>query len=257
MSDDLKKIYNKYFTDSGDMKQSGKDVLKKTGINSKSLDKVLMSGKNPYSDLVNITNKGPKTLTERGVFLPKAKDVAVKAAKASKYGKIAAGVAGAGLALKSYLKSKMTAEDVDKKYMGGPVMKAYKGKMTNIISEDKEDPHYKAAEVRGKRFDKKFKKYAMSKESQLHAKDFDKGLDIAESRAAKEVAYDAGYIDQVNQMSMGGETKLSPKQMKIARMAPPPDKITGADFKAMKASNGKMVMARGCKMGKNKPTKLS
>jgi len=25
----------------------------------------------------------------------------------------------------------------------------------------------------------------------------------------------------------------------------------------MKASNGKMVMARGCKMGKNKPTKLS
>jgi hypothetical protein len=57
--------------------------------------------------------------------------------------------------------------------------------------------------------------------------------------------------------SMGGETKLSPKQMKIARMAPPPDKITGADFKAMKASNGKMIMARGCKMGKNKPTKLS
>jgi hypothetical protein len=61
----------------------------------------------------------------------------------------------------------------------------------------------------------------------------------------------------VDKKSMGGETKLSPKQMKIARMAPPPDQITGADFKAMKASNGKMIMARGCKMGKNKPTKLS
>ena len=101
-----------------------------------------------------------------------AAEFAKKSFKASKYGKIAAGVAGAGLALKQYLKSKMSDDEVDKK-------------------------------------------------------------------------------------SMGGETKLSPKQMKIARMAPPPDKITGADFKAMKASNGKMVMARGCKMGKNKPTKLS
>lgn len=102
-----------------------------------------------------------------------ATEFAKKSLKASKYGKIAAGIAGAGLALKQYLKSKTNkAEDVDTK-------------------------------------------------------------------------------------SMGGETKLSPKQMKIARMAPPPNKITGADFKAMKASNGKMVMARGCKMGKNKPTKLS
>ncbi len=34
---------------------------------------------------------------------------------------------------------------------------------------------------------------------------------------------------------------LSAKQKKIARMAPPPDKITGADFKAMKAKYGKMI----------------
>jgi len=34
---------------------------------------------------------------------------------------------------------------------------------------------------------------------------------------------------------------LSDKQKKIARMAPPPDKITGADFKAMKAKYGKMM----------------
>jgi len=235
MSDELKKIYSKYFDDSGEMKPKGKAIM---GEGLKGLS-------------------GPKTITEKGAFLPKAKDVVTKAAKASKYGKIAAGVAGAGLALKQYLKSKMTTEDVDKKYMGGPVMKAYKGTMTNILSEDKDEPHHKAAEVRGKRFDKKFKKYALSKESQLHAKDYDKGLDIAESRAAKEVAYDAGYLDEVNQMSMGGETKLSAKQMKIARMAPPSNKITGADFKAMKASNGKMVVARGCKMGRNKPTKLS
>ena len=34
---------------------------------------------------------------------------------------------------------------------------------------------------------------------------------------------------------------LSAKQKKIARMAPPPDEITGADFKAMKAKYGKMM----------------
>ena len=51
---------------------------------------------------------------------------AKKAAKASKYGKIALGVAGAGLALKQYLKSKTDkVEDVDKKSMGGDMKKGY------------------------------------------------------------------------------------------------------------------------------------
>jgi hypothetical protein len=44
------------------------------------------------------------------------------------------------------------------------------------------------------------------------------------------------------QMVRASEGKmLSAKQKKIARMAPPPDKITGADFKAMKAKYGKMI----------------
>ena len=34
--------------------------------------------------------------------------------------------------------------------------------------------------------------------------------------------------------STGGETKLSPKQQKIAAAAPPPNKITAADFAALK-----------------------
>lgn len=160
MSDELKKIYSKYFDDSGEMKPKGKAIM---GEGLKGLS-------------------GPKTLTEKGAFLPKAKDVVTKAAKASKYGKIAAIIGGAGVAATQYLKSKMNKEDKPEGKMGGGMMKKY---------------------------------------------------------------------------SSGGENTLSPKQMKIARMAPPPDKITGADFKAMKASNGKMVMSRGCKMGRNKPTKLS
>ena len=47
-------------------------------------------------------------------------------------------------------------------------------------------------DILGNRFDKKFKKLALSKEAQLHAKDYDAGLDRAEKRAAKEVAQEAG-----------------------------------------------------------------
>ena len=51
---------------------------------------------------------------------------AKKAAKASKYGKIALGVATAGLAFKQYLNSKINkAEDVDKKSTGGDMKKGY------------------------------------------------------------------------------------------------------------------------------------
>lgn len=60
--------------------------------------------------------------------------------------------------------------------------------------------------------------------------------------------------------STGGETKLSPKQMKIAGMAGDPNKIEGVDFKklqSMKANKGVMVKARGCKLGRTKPTKIT
>tara|TARA_R110002153_G_scaffold241449_2_gene396536 strand:+ start:38 stop:304 length:267 start_codon:yes stop_codon:yes gene_type:complete len=55
-------------------------------------------------------------------------------------------------------------------------------------------------DILGKRFDKKLKKYALSKEAQLHAKDFDEGVDRAESRAANEVLQEAG----IPKMSKGG-----------------------------------------------------
>lgn len=112
-----------------------------------------------------------------------ALDYAKKAAKASKYGKIAGAVAAAGIAGSAFLRSKM--KDIKEKQqaegkMGGGMMYKYKS---------------------------------------------------------------------------GG---LSPKQKKIARMAPPPDKITGDDFKAMKtmkAKSGAMVYVK-TKIGKNKPTKI-
>lgn len=50
------------------------------------------------------------------------------------------------------------------------------------------------------------------------------GYEIGKSQGKK-------YGGSMKKMKSGG---LSDKQKKIARMAPPPDKITGADFKAMK-----------------------
>ena len=142
---DLEKIYKKFFDESGNMKEAGTNILKKGMSDLKSSGASL--------------TEGPKTLTEKGFFQPKsiaAKELATKAAKATRIGKIAAGVAAAGLAAKQYLKSKM----------------------------NKEEPE-------------------------------------------------------------GKSVKLSPKQMKIARMAPPPNKITGEDFKAMKANVGKSVKGYG------------
>jgi hypothetical protein len=124
---------------------------------------------------------------ERDSFVKRRMEIAgmdvVKAAKASKYGKIAGAVAAAGIAGSAFLRSKM--KDIKEKQqaegkMGGGMMYKYKS---------------------------------------------------------------------------GG---LSPKQKKIASMAPPPDRITGEDFQAMKimkAKSGSMVHVK-TKIGKNKPTKI-
>jgi hypothetical protein len=60
-------------------------------------------------------------------------------------------------------------------------------------------------DILGDRFDKKFKKYALSKEAQLHAKDYDEGIDRGERRAYNEVLQEAGLANMVGeQKSKGG-----------------------------------------------------
>ena len=107
-------------------KATGKAPVKggTVGITAKSLDSRLMKTKNPYSDLKKTTEAGPKNykraLGER----------ALKAAKATRVGKIAAGVAAAALLGKAALEKayeKRTGKKpltkrrklVDKKSVGG------------------------------------------------------------------------------------------------------------------------------------------
>ena len=110
-------------------KATGKAPVKggTVGITAKSLDRRLMKTKNPYSDLKKMTEKGPKSFAERRKQLAGG---ALKAAKATRVGKIAAGVAAAALLGKAALEKayeKRTGKKpltkrrklVDKKSAGG------------------------------------------------------------------------------------------------------------------------------------------
>ena len=80
----------------------------------------------------------------------------------------------------------------------------------------------------GKVFDKKFYSSALGKEAQLHADDYDAGLDRAERRAASETM----ALMKKNK-KMGG----------------------GMMMKPMGYKSGTSVKVK-CKLGRNKPTKM-
>ena len=129
--------YQKYLK--GLKKATGRAPVKggTVGISAKSLDKQLMKTKNPYSDLKKTTEKGPKSFIQRRKELGGR---AMQAAKATRIGKIAAGVAGAALLTKAALEKmyeKKTGKKpftkrrtlVDKKSKGGDakIRKVIKG----------------------------------------------------------------------------------------------------------------------------------
>jgi hypothetical protein len=156
--------YKKYLK--GLERIEAKDQLDKATKKVKAMEAAKAPVKNVFEKAIGVFPK----VSQAG---KDAASYATKAAKASKYGKIAGAVATAGIAASAYLRSKM--KDIKEKQqaegkMGGGMMKKY---------------------------------------------------------------------------SKGESVKLSPKQMKIARMAPPTNQITGDDFKAMKANVGKSVKGYG------------
>lgn len=64
-------------------------------------------------------------------------------------------------------------------------------------------------DILGDRADKKFKKYAESKETQLHSKDADAGYDRAEARALNEVAQSAGLYPYYSSEKEQATSELS------------------------------------------------
>ena len=69
-------------------------------------------------------------------------------------------------------------------------------------------------DILGERFDKKFIKFADSKETQLHSKDAESGFDRAEARAAREVAQEAG----ISMMARGGRAMYK-SGMRVCKLA--------------------------------------
>ena len=72
------------------------------------------------------------------------------------------------------------------------------------ISKGKKISKKDQGDILGDRFDKKLLKLAESKETQLHAKDFDEGVNRAAARAVKEVAQEAAIP-----MAKGGRAGYS------------------------------------------------
>lgn len=115
MADNFEKIYQKYFDEGGNMREAGKKIVDK-GM------KDLKTKNLPLS-------KGPKTITEMGVFTPGSKaqsaiKYATKAAKATTLGKIlvgagALGAVGKTIKDKYFSDSDKKTKDVEKKSTGG------------------------------------------------------------------------------------------------------------------------------------------
>ena len=137
--------------------------------------------------------------------------------KAGRIGAAAAmlGLAGAGAAKLGQTIGRKISEKKNKK-MGGGMMKKPMG-----YKKGKEIDY-------GKVFDKKFYSSALGKEAQLHADDYDAGLDRAERRAASETM----ALMKKNK-KMGG----------------------GMMMKPMGYKSGTSVKVK-CKLGRNKPTKM-
>ena len=82
---------------------------------------------------------------------------------------------------------------------------------------------------------------------------------------AKKAAADSSVFGRVKNFLSDEVFTTNPKtKMRLPKMGPSSSEsfglgsMDGAKYgKMIKASNGTMVMSRGCKLGKNKPTKLS
>ena len=213
-------------------------------------------------------NKNPKTkkMYEKGTRFGGAR--ALKAAKATRIGKIAAGVAGAGLAAKAYLNKKLEEAQAKKKAkgkMGGGLAAATErlraqGKMGGGMM-NKPMPMYnkgggadtgKVGEMKSKIgvLSNKLRRQGM----RLTKRDIEKAGDMAGSISP--------YLSKRAKSSKQGALNLVNRSLKILRDN---KKMVGTKYqkmgggmmnKPMGYKSGKSVMAKGCKLGRKKPTKM-
>jgi len=285
-------------------------------MSNEKLKEMVKTGINP--DLKgdpNIKRGSQKTSMEAKSFLDRRKELAspkniLKAAKATRYGKIALGIAGAALGAKELLKSKMKKED--KKMAGGMAKKYSKGgdlRAEYIHSQTKKNRKITGEGYFTERSATRREEYGAAKDRYPNKMDRRKQMLKNLSRVAAPTmsaikgVYDALNAPTTRKYSVGGGADMGdPKKptavpkgkdsevmihdMKGERpLAAPrrrrnfvgskPDKARryaatpgylpkpaigkmggGMMNKPMGYKSGTMVKARGCKLGRTRPTKM-
>ena len=204
--------------------QDAKVIDKKTGkthLSKNQLDDYLKNQKDPKLQKMGRLEK--KYIQQRPGMAPKSLPVAkniLNAAKATKYGKIALGIAGVALGAKELLKSKMKKED--KKMVGGMA-----------------------------------KKYSVGGGMMQRPMGYSSGSKLMDF--IKSGSYTDKYGTKTNVDKAIKKINLSPKDKDLATMKPASDKKMmggGMMNKPMGYKSGTMVKARGCKLGRTRPTKM-
>ena len=171
-------------------------------------------------------------LQDKGVINKKTgagREKITKALKATRVGKMLLPVAVAGVAAQQYLKSKMKKKDEPKKKMGGGMMKKYsKGGGSDMGKSP--TSKMKVAEI--------VRTYALANSMKDKDRLTDRDIDMAKKAISR--------------------VKAKRAQQGFLRTDPMPKKMGGGMMqKPMGYSKGVSVKARGCKLGRTKPTKIT
>ena len=285
------------------------------------------SDKMKLQDAGIIDKKTGKTFVQRRMELAVPKDIAKKALKATRIGKIALGIGAAGVAASQYLKSKMKKDEPKKKMVGGMAKKysvgggadmgrvgEYKSKLATAsdrvrrkkkedritqrdldflkkqrpmgykdggpmmepaaISKVKAYKDYKASKNRDQAKVKKMvggmaKKYSVGGGMMNKPMGYSSGSKLMDF--IKSGSYTDKYGTKTNVDKAIKKINLSPKDKDLATMKPASDKkmmgggmmqrpmggpMGGMMQRPMGYKSGTMVKARGCKLGRTRPTKM-
>ena len=198
------------------------------------------SGRGRYSSMAEMrAAKGfkpgetPAQFNKRRMMLEGAK----KAAKATRIGKIAAGIGAAGVAASQYLKKKMEEKKENKK-MGGGMMQRPMGYTSGGKAKSKPaSPQRKPEGIKDDTFDPIMKKpEGMKKE-----------LAIIQTE------------DAISRKNIGDGKKMTRRGLMKVVDAAADDRQLGRSLRKFQRDvfkTGGSVMARGCKLGRTKKTKL-
>ena len=190
---------------------------------------------------------------------------ATKALKATRVGKIALGVAAAGIGAKKYLESKMNKKkDVEKK-MGGGMMKKYNeggvsSKTVYLNARANLDAEGRKYMNMNDIKEAQRETYAITKDRYNKSSSDKDTLPVPMQQSKKNDTRQQKRQDETRRriLSRPDRQVEIPERLKRSR----PKRVVGRNMggmmqKPMGYSKGTMIKARGCKLGRTRPTKIT